>query len=107
MAVYYDLHVKDDDLVLDIAGNPEIIEDRDVIAQDLIHMIREKGFLPPLVGSRNRDLIDRTKVEITLAVDNDYRVVPGTAKVIEKDLGLFLLQADTLEFGPVSFELEV
>ena len=105
MSTYKDLLVTDDDLTPDVAGNPQTIYDRDVIAQDLVHMIREKGFLPPLVGNRNRDLIERTKVEITLAVDNDYRIVPGSAYIEEPEDGTFYLVADTIDFGPVGFYL--
>ena len=105
MSEYRDLLVTDDDLTPDVAGNPLLLYDRDVIAQDLIHMIREKGFLPPLVGNRNRDIIERTKVEITMAVDNDYRIVPGSAYIEEPEPGTFYLTADTIEFGPVGFYL--
>ncbi|MCF8088962.1 MAG: DUF2590 family protein [Desulfotignum sp.] len=105
MTEYTDLLITDDDLDLDVAGNPLLVDDRDVIAQDLVHMIREKGFLPPLVGNRNRDLINRTKVEITLAVDNDTRIVPGSAYIEEPEPGTFYLVAKTIEFGPVGFFL--
>lgn len=104
---FLDLLVTDDDLTPDVAGNPLLISDRDVIAQDLVHMIRESGFLPPLVGNRNKGLVDRTKVEITLAVDNDYRIVPGSAYIEEPEPGTFYLVADTIAFGPVGFFLEV
>ncbi len=104
---YVDLLVTDDDLTPDVAGNPVLISDRDVIAQDLVHMIRESGFLPPLVGNRNKDLVERTKVEMTLAVDNDYRIIPGSAYIEEPEPGRFYLVADTIQFGPVGFFLEV
>jgi hypothetical protein len=105
MTLYTDLLITDDDLDLDVAGNPLLVDDRDVIAQDLVHMIREKGFLPPLVGNRNRDLINRTQVEITLAVDNDTRIVPGSAYIEEPEPGTFYLVAQTIKFGPVGFYL--
>ncbi len=105
MEKYIDLLIEDDDLTLDAGRNPQVIPDRDVIAQDLVHMIREEGFLPPLVGNRNRDLIERTKVDITLAVDNDYRIEPGSAQIEEPEPGRFYLTADTIEFGPVGFLL--
>jgi len=106
MDEFRDLLVTDDDLTLDAGANPLLVTDRDVIAQDLVHMIREKGYLPPLVGNRNRDLIDRTKVDITLAVDNDKRIVPGSAVIEEPEPGRFYLTADTIKFGPVGFFLE-
>jgi len=107
MTEYKDLLVTDDDLTPDVAGNPVLISNRDVIAQDLVHMIRESGFLPPLVGNRNRGLVERTKVEITLAVDNDYRIVPGSAFIEEPEPGRFFLVADTIDFDSVGFFLEV
>ena len=106
MAKYLDLQITDDDLTLDAGQNPVMVNDRDVIAQDLVHMIRESGYLPPLVGNRNRDIIERTKVEITLAVDNDKRIVPGSAYIEEPQDGKFYLIADTIEFGPVYLNLE-
>ncbi|MGB3222521.1 MAG: DUF2590 family protein [Desulforhopalus sp.] len=107
MGKYFDLLITDDDLTPDDAQNPVVISDREVIAQDLIHMIRESGFLPPLVGNRNSDLSERTKVEITIAVDNDYRIVPGSAYIEEPEPGTFYLVADTTDFGPVQISLGV
>jgi hypothetical protein len=104
---FLDLLITDDDLTLDVGGNPLTITDRDVIAQDLVHMIREEGFLPPLVGNRNRGLVDRTKMLITLAVDNDSRIVPGSAAIEEVRAGVFYLSAETMDFGPIGFGLEV
>ncbi len=106
MAEYTDLLITDDDVVLDAGNNPVLIYDRDVIAQDLVHMIRENGYLPPLIANRNRDFIERTKVIITMAVDNDYRIVPGSAEIEEPEPGLFYLTAETIKFGPVGFSLE-
>ena len=102
---YLDLTVIEDDLTLDVGGNVEACTDRDVIAQDLVHMIREKGFLPPLVANRNRDIIDQAIVNITLAVDNDYRIVPGSANIEESEAGTFYLIADTIDFDSIYLEL--
>lgn len=107
MGTYLDLLITGNDLTLDVGRNPMTLTDRDVIAQDLVHMIREEGFLPPLVGNRNQSLVERTKVLITLAVDNDARIVPGSATIDEAGPGLFYLRADTMDFGPISMTLEV
>jgi hypothetical protein len=101
MSTYFDLLITGDDLTLDGAQIPVIISDREVIAQDLVHMIREAGYLPPLIGNRNKDLSERTKIEITIAVDNDYRIVPGSAYIEEPAPGTFWLVADTIDFGTV------
>ncbi len=100
-AKFTDILVTDDDLTLDGARNPEICTDRAVIAQDIVHMIREEGFLPPLVGNRNRGDIERAKVEITIAVDNDYRIVPGSAAIEEPEPGLFYIWCESIEFGKI------
>ncbi len=107
MHQFLDLLITDDDLTPDDAKNPVVISNRNVIAQDLVHMIRESGFLPPLVGNRNGDITERTKVEITIAVDNDYRIVPGSAYIEEPEPGTFYLVADTIDFGPVQIFLGV
>lgn len=107
MSTHIDLLITDNDLTPDVGGNPVLILDRDVIAQDLVHMIRESEYLPPLVGNRNRSLIERTKVEITLAVDNDLRIVPGSVYIEEPESGQFYLIADTIEFGPLYINLGV
>ena len=106
MGIYLDLLITDNDLVLDTGGNPVTITDRDVIAQDLVHMIREEGFLPPLVGNRNRGLVEKTKMLVPLAVDNDARIVPGSARIDEVRGGVFYLSAETMDFGPIGLELE-
>ncbi|WP_419174400.1 DUF2590 family protein [Desulfosediminicola sp.] len=107
MSKYLDLLITDNDLTPDVAGNPLLTTDRDVIAQDIIHMIKELGYLPPLVANRNQGLIERTKVEITMAVDNDYRIVPGSTFIEEPDPGTFYLVAQTLEFGSIEIYLGV
>lgn len=104
---FLDLLITEDDLTLDVGGNPLTLTDQEVIAQDLVHMIREEGFLPPLVGNRNRSLVERTKVALTLAVDNDFRIVPGSATVEEAPDGVFYLSAETMNFGPIHMTLEV
>lgn len=106
-AKYIDLLVTDDDLTLDAGQEPQLCSDRDVIAQNIIHMIREEGYLPPLVANRNRQLTEKSKVEITLAVDNMATIVPGSAQIEEPNLGEFYLFADTIDFGPISLELSL
>ncbi|MGL1932178.1 MAG: DUF2590 family protein [Desulfotalea sp.] len=102
---FFDLLATDDDLTLDTGREPQLCTDRDVIAQNIIHMIREEGYLPPLVANRNVDLREKTKVEITLAVDNMITIVPGSALIEEPEPGTFYLIADTIDFGPLYLEL--
>jgi hypothetical protein len=98
---YIDLLIQDNDLVLDLARQPEPIQDRASIAQDIAHMIRDSGLLVTLVAERDslrrRDCIQ----QLELLVENDERLVPGTAQIIEQQSGVYLVTATTLEFGMV------
>lgn len=106
-AKYFDLLATDDDFTLDAGQEPQLCTDRDVIAQNIIHMIREEGYLPPLVANRNNHLKEKSKVEITLAVDNMATIVPGSAQIEEPCMGEFYLLADTIDFGPINLELSL
>lgn len=103
---YVDLLVTDDDLTLDAGGNPVMVWDRESIAQDIVHMIRETGLLVELLGNRDDRLKAANVVKLTLAVDNDERIVPGTCAIEEPKPGVFYLTAETVEFGPMSLKLE-
>ncbi|MFV0422232.1 DUF2590 family protein [Oleidesulfovibrio sp.] len=106
MGKYVDILISDDDIALDAGGLPVPVADRDSIAQDIVHMIRETGLLVELVG--NRDV--RTKVRnlllLTLEVDKDERIIPGSTEVEEVGLGQFNLKAETREFGSIALQLE-
>lgn len=104
---YFDLFISGDDLTLDRGGQPERCWDRDSIAQDIKHMIRETGLLVELVANRDAKLEKRNLVKITLAVDEDKRIVPGTTQIIKVGTGKYYLIADTVEFGPLEYTLEV
>lgn len=104
---YFDLLVSDDDLTLDRGGNPERCFDRDSIAQDIQHMIRETGLLVELVGNRDARKKAENIVKLTIEVDNDERIVPGSCEIAEVELGVFYLTAETVEFGPINMQMEV
>jgi len=103
---YFDLLITDDDITLDVGGNPARCWDRDSIAQDIQHMIRESGLLVELVANRDAGKKAENLVKLTIMVDNDERIVPGSCVITEVDLGLFILQADTVKFGPLNYTLE-
>lgn len=54
MSLYVDLLIQENDLVLDPARAPRLVDDRASIAQDIAHMIRESGLLVTLVAERDR-----------------------------------------------------
>ena len=104
MSVFVDMKIVDDDLVLDSAGNPVFVYDRDVIAQDLRHAIRESGILYDLIGEsrlQNRQLVFN---KLQTLVESDRRVLPGTSEVSELSPGNLLVEAQT-EFGPIEWQV--
>jgi len=103
---YFDLIITDDDITLDVGGIPARCWDRDSIAQDIKHMIRESGLLVELVANRDEGKKAENLVKITIAVDNDERIVPGSCEITEVELGRFILLADTVEFGSINLTLE-
>ena len=105
MSDYIDLLIVDNDLSLDPSRQPLLIDDRASIAHDIAHMIRESGLLVTLVAERNR-LKQRDCIQqLELLVENDIRLVPGTAKITEVSAGQYLVTATTLQFGNLEVTL--
>ena len=98
--------ISNDDLTPDAGGIPEKIADRASIAQDLVHMIRESGLLTEMLANRDAGARRLNMIKVTLAVDDDERIVPGTAEITETSLGTYLLTAETVDYGPLSLALE-
>ncbi|GFM72997.1 hypothetical protein PSCICL_39890 [Pseudomonas cichorii] len=106
MAEYIDLLIIDNDLALDLSQQPNQIEDRACIAQDIAHMIRDSGLLVTLVAERDR-LRQRDCIQqLELLVETDTRLVPGTALITQQEPGQYLVTATTLQFGNVEVTLE-
>jgi hypothetical protein len=106
VAEYIDLLIEQDDLTLDAGGNPKLVDGRASIAQDIKHMIRESGLLVDIIA--NRDALTRRTniIRITMAVDDDERIVPGTAEVEESAPGEYWLTATTVKYGNIALQLE-
>lgn len=113
MTIYSDLLIDDDDLAVDGAGQAEIVTDRDCIIQDLIHAIRETGYLVTMVAERNPDKRKLLLQEIVLLVEDDERIVPGSVTITENTPSGFGkswswdLMADTYEFNNIQLNLGV
>jgi len=103
---YIDILISGDDIALDAGGMPVAVADRDSIAQDIVHMIRETGLLVQLVGNRDARTKARNLMLLTLEVDRDERIIPGTTEIEEVGLGQFNLTAQTREFGSIALSLE-
>lgn len=105
MSDFLDLLITENDFALDLSRQPEPVTDRACIAQDIGHMIRESGLLVTLLGERSslrqRDCIQ----QLELLVETDVRLVPGTARIIKQDVGIYLVTAKTLQFGDVEITL--
>ena len=101
-AKYIDLLISNDDLTPDAGGIPEKIADR----ASIVHMIRESGLLTEMLANRDAGARRLNMIKVTLAVDDDERIVPGTAEITETSLGTYLLTAETVDYGPLSMTLE-
>ena len=77
-----DLLIQDDDIVLSRSGEPLLVTGVDCVAQDIRHMIREKGYAWRMIGERNQTAVIALCTEIEIEVENDERIYPGTANVV-------------------------
>lgn len=76
-----DLLIQDDDMVFSSIGEPLLVTGVDCVAQDIRHMIREKGYVWRMIGERNQTTINALCTEIEIEMENDERIYPGTANV--------------------------
>ena len=106
MPDYIDLLITDDDFTLDAGGIPQMVDGRASIAQDIVHMIRETGLLVALVANRDARRKEQNLLQITIEVDNDERIVPGTTAIKESEPGIFHLTATTVAYGDIGVSLE-
>ncbi|RON98911.1 hypothetical protein BK674_15800 [Pseudomonas moraviensis] len=105
MSEYVDLLIVNNDLALDPSRQPLLVDDRACIAQDIAHMIRDSGLLVTLVAERDR-LRQRDCIQqLELLVENDQRLVPGTARITQQEPGVYLVTAKTLKFGSIEVSL--
>ena len=105
--LYIDILISSNDITLDAGGLPVLVNNRASIAQDIVHMIRDSGLLVDIVGERNAMRRRRNMVEITLLVDDDERIVPGSTVIEEASPGEYWLTAETVDFGKLDFMLGV
>lgn len=105
MSEYVDLLIVNNDLALDPSRQPLLIDDRACIAQDIAHMIRDSGLLVTLVAERDR-LRQRDCIQqLELLVEDDQRLVPGTARITQQEPGVYLVTGKTLKFGSIEVSL--
>lgn len=100
--LYVDLQFNDDDLVLDTAGEPVLITDRDCITQDIKHMIRDSGLMVQIIGQRDDNKVADHILALTLLIEEDERLIPGTVEIEQTETGVFFIAALTFDFGGIS-----
>lgn len=76
-----DLLIQDDDIVLSSIGEPLLVEGVNCVAQDIRHMIIEKGYAWRMIGERNPVKIAAICTEIEIEMEDDERILAGTARV--------------------------
>jgi hypothetical protein len=102
---YSDIKIINDDVALDDSGQPIFIFDREVIAQDIRHAIRESGLLEALIGERNNKQRAIVFNKLKILVESDSRVTPGTSEINEPSIDQILIMAST-NFGPINVGAE-
>lgn len=99
---YIDILISGEDITLDSGGIPRLCDNRVSIAQDIKHALLESGLVTALIGERSQIARKDIILQMVLLIEEDERLIPGTIRIIEQDLGRLLITADTVEFGEIS-----
>jgi hypothetical protein len=105
MADYVDLLVTNDDFTFDAAGEPMLVYDADCIAQDIKHLIRESGLMVEIIGQRDNIKVRSNLQKLTLLIEDDVRLVPGTVVITKIDIETFYITATTYKYGNINVEV--
>lgn len=73
-----DILVTNGEIVLDDAANPVLIWGADSLAQDIKHMILERGFAAMLVAQRDQAKIEDALTNLIIEIENDSRITAGS-----------------------------
>ena len=104
-ALYTDLLITDNDLTLDSGGEPLLVTDRACITQDIKHTVRDSGLLVLVVGQRDGNQVALLLQQLTLLVEQDVRLVPGTVAIERTATDTFFITAETYAFGPTNLQV--
>ncbi len=108
--LYIDLLITDRNFTLNSAGEPVLCNNRESIAQDCQHAIIESGLATRLLAERSPTLRADIMMQMTLLIEDDERITPGTVSVTEETprSGRLLIRADTEEFNDtLTFEVSL
>ncbi len=109
---YIDLLIEDDDLKLDADGIPVMTSDKPSIVQDICHAIRESGYAINMIGERNSEKRALLQNKILTIVEDDTRIIPGTAKFysdpinFKNNVAIYTIVADTYQYGKAKIQIE-
>lgn len=102
---YVDLLIVDDDIAIGDDGCPAYIDGRASIAQDILHLMRESGLLLSLIGQRDAEVRQSVLVQLVQLIEDDLRIIPGTAKITESNPEKYWIMAKTAEYHELGFWL--
>ncbi|GEM77351.1 DUF2590 family protein [Vibrio sagamiensis] len=100
---YIDLLVNDGGIDFDAGQQPIYTSDRNSIAQDIKHAIIESGLLREMQAERNRALRADVLTRIEMLVEQDKRIVPGSAEVTEQTSEKIWIFAETEAYGTMQY----
>ncbi|MFN1135862.1 DUF2590 family protein [Lelliottia nimipressuralis] len=103
--LYIDLLITDGDFTLDSGNEPRRCNNRDSIAQDIIHSILESGITTRLIGERSPTMRGDVLTQLSLLVESDERLIPGTIVITEESITRLYVTAETYDFGSVNTEV--
>lgn len=106
---YSDLFIDKGALALESLPRPEpeLINTRASIAQDVKHMLLESGLVTRLLAQRNAALRNDVYTAMELLIETDVRLVPGTIEIDAKNEARILITATTYEFGTINTEVSL
>lgn len=104
---YSDLFINKGALALDALPQPELINTRASIAQDIKHMLLESGLVTKLLAQRSPALRNDVYTAMELLIETDKRLVPGTIEIDARNEQQILINATTYEFGDITTEVQL
>ncbi|MFI3309285.1 DUF2590 family protein [Ewingella allii] len=99
--LYIDLLITGRNFTLNAGNEPVLCNNRISIGQDIVHAIIESGLTTELVAERSPTLRADVILQLTLLIESDERIVPGTVNITEESLKKLWVEAQTYDFGKV------
>lgn len=103
--LYIDLRITNNDLTLDSGGEPELLSNRESIAQDIKHLIRESGLMVNIIGQRDPVKVKSNLQQLEIFIEDDERLVPGTIVITPLSANLYTIAANTVDFGLIQLSI--